>query len=164
MGYGSTAVSVLVYAALLLALPFSTGQEARRREVTLSVCKLDQSPVPCAKFGLEARIRGQLIQLEQYVNADGKSAFLVPGDLKAARGIDLIVHTPHGEFQVNQLENSCGEMTGNLDLSIGPFRTIMAGQLRTKRGNAWDMSSTRTRNPVGWYRQQTVIDRIDMTT
>src|SRR6266568_2237805 len=52
-------------------------------------------------------------------------------------------------------------MTGNLDLSIGPFRTIMAGQLRTKRGNAWDMSSTRTRNPVGWYRQQTVIDRID---
>ncbi len=133
MGYGSTAVSVLVYAALLLALPFSTGQEARRREVTLSVCKLDQSPVPCAKFGLEARIRGQLIQLEQYVNADGKSAFLVPGDLKAARGIDLIVHTPHGAFQVNQLENSWWRDDWELGLEHRPFSDDYGWAVKNKK-------------------------------
>lgn len=102
-GHCMTARFKVVLLPLLLLGAQTAGQDSEPRKVFLRTCRLGGAVQPCDKFQLKVRAEHRVVEVRQFAHNHGRGGFLIPDEFKSAKRLDLIVETPNGGFELDQL-------------------------------------------------------------
>ena len=116
---------------LLLWLTFypCQAEDESHPEITVSTCRLNRRVILCKKFKIEVRVKAHVFTLEQHING-GKATFSLPMEVRTAADRDLIVQTPEGAFEIDDLENWWWTDNWELGLEHRPFSNEYGGSLK----------------------------------
>lgn len=120
---------------LFAVLPSAMGvaQDSKVSRVVVSACTLDRSRIPCASFKIKARVREQAIEVKLFLTEGGQFVSLIPDEFKTAKKLDLIVNTPNGWFELDQLDKSWWRESWELGLEHPPFSEDYAYLVKNKK-------------------------------